>query len=320
MRFRRYRPFQHHLRGLGAYDYIDQHQYEGLCVHWNTIKAETQVVEMFFNQISLLIYPVVSASSLPFMESKENEEVSALTKINAIIHNLINQNENNQNSKTNDKSKRIAPKRPKYFNEEELGVFIVNNIIEPLFDDEDEPKSSQKKSIIGQPPNDSHKEPKYDYSPRYDRYGHSCKKTDTHRFENFQINFDQVQVLSNNVFVNGKPDNTNEKVNDFYNLSNDILFKFNDDDVLVNCARYNSQLKFANRIYNIDNAYRMYDGKGDSISSPDKKFAKYDAKNLKDAKFAKKNHDRGKFPYGSYEFINKKFADAYQGKNFVRVE
>lgn len=303
------------MRGLGAYDYIDQHQYEGLCVHWNTIKAETQVVEMFFNQISLLIYPVVSATSLPFMESKQNEEVSALTKINAIIHNLINQNENGANSK-NEKSKRIIPKRPKYFSEEELGVFIVNNIIEPLFDDEDEPKLAQKAV------HDSPKDHKYDYSLRYDRYKHSLKKNDNERFENYQIKFDEVEILRSNVFANDKQ-NKDDKSADFYNinLSNDIIFKF-EDDVAMNCSRYNSQFRFADRIYGFETSYRKFDGKGDIAG--DKKFTdvrKYEPKKLKDGKFAKKNHERGKLSYGSYEFINKKFADSYQnGKTFVRVE
>lgn len=308
--FSRYRPFQHQLRGLGAYDYIDQHQYEGLCVQWNAIKAETQVVEMFFNQISLLIYPVVSATSLPFIESKPNEDESALTKINAIIHNLINQ-ENNSN-KNQDKIKRIIPKRPKYFSEEELGVFIVNTIIEPLFDDEDEPKKKKIVETSGK-----------DYNSRYDRFRHSFKKPNdgSDRFENFLINFDKVDVLLKTT----ECEKTNDKRSDYYNInvSNDILFKFDDDNVLMNCNRYNSQFRFGNKFYGFE-TYRKYDGKGDNIIGNSDKFSdrvKYDAKKFKDNKFAKKTLDKAKLPYGGYEFINKKFVDKYQnGKNFIRVE
>ncbi|XP_065219506.1 uncharacterized protein LOC135845006 [Planococcus citri] len=306
----RYRPFQHQLRGLGAYDYIDQHQYEGLCIQWNAIKAETQVVEMFFNQISLLIYPVVSATSLPFIESKPNEEVSALTKINAIIHSLINQENNSR--KSHEKTKRIAPKRPKYFSEEELGVFIVNNIIEPLFDDEDEPK----KNGNGKETRDK------DYSSRYDRFRQSFKKpTDgPERFENFLINFNKVEILRNN-----DSDKPNDKRRDHYNinLSTDLFFKFDDENVLMNCNRYNSPLRFGNQFYGFE-TFCKYDCKGDNTLTNDKKFSdkvKYDAKKFKDNKFAKKVLDKGKLPYGNYEFNNKKFVDNYQhGKNFIRVE
>lgn len=131
------------------YDYIDQAQYEKLCILWNTIKAETQIVEMYFNQISLLIYPVVSSTTLPFLESVDNEDVSALIKINAIIHTLINYDETTSTATLKKNVSRLLKSDSKskstttYLNEEELGVFIVNSIIEPLFEDEESNHTSK---------------------------------------------------------------------------------------------------------------------------------------------------------------------------------
>ena len=137
----RYRPFQQQLRLLGSFDYIDRFQYEGLCIHWNMIKTETQIVEMYFNQISLLIYPVVSSNALLSLNmTAENGNVSALTKINALIQSLVGHDEMTVCSSLPLKSRsqliNADATKPDYFSEEEFGLFIVNNIIEPLFQDE----------------------------------------------------------------------------------------------------------------------------------------------------------------------------------------
>lgn len=101
---------------------------------------ETQIVEMYFNQISLLIYPVVSSGTLLSLNSAEYSNVPALTKINALIQSLMGCDETAVCSSLLKNTSRllksgIAPVR---FNEEELSLFIVNNIIEPLFAEEDE--------------------------------------------------------------------------------------------------------------------------------------------------------------------------------------
>lgn len=135
---------------------------------------ETQIVEMYFNQISLLIYPVVSTTSLSFVEAatpaKDNEELSALTKINAIIHSIMSCEENNGNNADAAKCKKILTRRPKYFSEEELGVFIVNNIIEPLFDED------RKEVVAAEPPERHHRSQERGRTPRrYDFSRHTLK-------------------------------------------------------------------------------------------------------------------------------------------------
>lgn len=96
---------------------------------------------MYFNQISLLIYPVVSSNALLSLNTVENGNVSALTKINALIQSLVGHDEMTICSSSSSPIKNTTralntDKAPDYFSEEELGLFIVNSIIEPLFQDD----------------------------------------------------------------------------------------------------------------------------------------------------------------------------------------
>lgn len=95
---------------------------------------------MYFNQISLLIYPVVSSSTLQSLNSVEYSNVPALTKINTLIQNIIGCDEAAVCSsllKSTHNFLKSDSASPRY-SEEELGLFIINRIIEPLFDEVEE--------------------------------------------------------------------------------------------------------------------------------------------------------------------------------------
>lgn len=304
------------------YDYIDRPQYEKLCILWNTIKAETQIVEMYFNQISLLIYPVVSSTTLPFLESVDNEDVSALIKINAIIHTLINYDETTSTAtlKKNvtrllksDSTEKPSTTSPPYINEEELGIFIVNSIIEPLFEDEESTSSFKTaagvspkkkdflkradKAFVADSSLTSSKTGEKGANPGpTDRKGLRCMSPEISDFV-LERGMNQLQVLKSNWLTN-----------DLYSI-----FKMEDQLLLSNIFS-NSRIK---SLVNDDKGGKFHDGRG-GVTDPTKKFSRagdnfrgirYDSQKRStfQRKYPKKAYDK-KFTYGNYEFINKKFS------------
>lgn len=318
--FYRYRPFQQQLRILGVYDYIDRPQYEKLCILWNTIKAETQIVEMYFNQISLLIYPVVSSTTLPFLESVDNEDVSALIKINAIIHTLISYDEktsaatlkkNVSRLLKSDSTVKPSTTSTPYFNEEELGVFIVNSIIEPLFEEEESTKSPFKTTTRASPKKNDHFLKKVannslTSSNTREKGGNAgtgptakkvlrCMSPEISDFV-LEHGMNQLQVLKNNWFTS--------------DLCN--IFKM-DDQLLLSNIFSNPRIK---SLVGDDKGAKFCDNRGGATDATKKlnragdNFRSIRCDNQKRStfqrKYPKKGYDK-KFTFGNYEFINKKF-------------
>ncbi len=267
---------------------------------WNTIKAETQIVEMYFNQISLLIYPVVSSSSLPFLESVDHENVSALIKINAIIQGLISND--NESSSLQKNASDCLLQSSDYFDEEELGLFIVNNIIEPLFQDEDEPKKDLFfTSGAGAEALEPNRTYGHDRSPSKTTLG--CMSPE---ISNFAFDKNHPNQLEGSIF-------SADNLYDVLRVEDELLL----NGIFTTVPR-------AKPYVGDSKSKIVRDDKGET-----KKFSRGDGwrwggvryENQKRLTFQRRqprtSYDK-KFSQGNYEFVNRKFADySTNGKNFM---